>query len=266
MIGAIIGDIVGSRFEWHNHKSKDFELFTPKCRPTDDSIMTLAVAQAILDSEGDLDALERQAVARMQELGRAYPDAGYGGRFGCWIEDDDPRPYNSWGNGSAMRVSACAYAAGTLPRCLAMARRVTAVTHDHPLGLRGAEAVTEAIFLARTGRSMPEIHAALTAYYPLDCKLEVIRPHYRFDVSAEGSVPWAIEAFLESADFEDAVRNAVSIGGDSDTIAAITASIAEAYYGVPEDLRRTARSYLDERLLGILDSFEARYGTGGPDR
>ena len=261
MLGAIVGDVVGSRFEWRNLKSKEFELFHPHCEITDDSVMTLAIAEAVLDSEGDLDRLERQAVVRMQELGRAY-DVGYGGRFGCWIEDDDPQPYNSWGNGSAMRVSACAYAADSLPRALAMARRVTVVTHNHPLGMRGAEAVTEAIYLARTGLDKEEIHKRLAAkYYPLDCALDVIRPYYRFDVSCEGSVPWAIRAFLESTDFEDAVRTAISIGGDSDTIAAITGSIAEAYYGIPDEIRQKTRTYLDERLTGILDAFEAKFGT-----
>ena len=259
MIGAIIGDIVGSRFEWHNIKTKEFALFTPRCRPTDDSVMTLAVAQAILDSAEDPDSLARNAVRRMQELGRRYPRAGYGGRFRSWLHAEDPQPYNSYGNGSAMRVSPCGFAANSLEEAIAMADAVTAVTHNHPEGMKGAEATAAAIFLARSGKSKEEIRAHIVRhYYPLDFTLDEIRPTYSFDVSCQGSVPQALEAFFESTDFEDAIRSAISIGGDSDTIAAITGGVAEAYYGVPAPIRIMALAFLDDTQRGIFERFEER--------
>ena len=260
MIGAIIGDIVGSRFEWHNIKTKEFELFHRRCRPTDDSVMTLAVAQAILDSEGDPASLSQNAVRHMQSLGRRYPDAGYGGRFRKWLRAENPQPYNSYGNGSAMRVSPCGFAAKTLDEAIALADAVTRVTHNHPEGMKGAEATATAIFLARSGKSMAEIRTHIEQnYYPLGFTLDEIRPSYTFDVSCQSSVPQALEAFFESERFEDAIRNAISIGGDSDTIAAITGGIAEAYYGVPEEIRGMALSYLDDTEMEILIAFSERY-------
>ena len=260
MIGAIIGDIVGSRFEWHNIKTKEFDFFTPRCRPTDDSVMTLAVAQAILNSGGDLDALEREAVACMQALGRRYPRAGYGGRFHRWLSMERPQPYNSYGNGSAMRVSPCGFAAKTLDEAVAMADAVTKVTHDHPEGMKGAEATVAAIFLARSGKSKEEIRAHIERhYYKIDFTLDEIRPTYTFDVSCQGSVPQALEAFFESESFEDAIRNAISIGGDSDTIAAITGGVAEAYYGVPEELLDRALMFLDDTQMEILIAFREQH-------
>ena len=260
MIGAIIGDIVGSRFEWHNIKTKAFDFFTSRCRPTDDSVMTLAVAQAILNSGGDLDALEREAVSCMQALGRRYPRAGYGGRFHRWLSMEYPRPYNSYGNGSAMRVSPCGFAAKTLDEAVAMADAVTAVTHNHPEGMKGAEATAAAIFLARSGKTKEEIRAHIEQhYYRLDFTLDEIRPTYTFDVSCQGSVPQALEAFFESVSFEDAIRNAISIGGDSDTIAAITGGIAEAFYGVPEEIFDRALTFLDDIQMEILIAFREKY-------
>lgn len=261
MLGAIIGDVVGSRFEWHNIKSKDFPLFVPNCRPTDDSIMTLAIAQAILSCEGDRAALAEKAVASMQELGRRYPFAGYGGRFFQWLLARNPKPYGSYGNGAAMRVSPCAYAAGTLDEAKALSKAVTAVTHDHPEGIKGAEAVVTAVFLALHGSGIEEIRRHIGEnYYPMDFTLDEIRPAYRFDVSCQGSVPQAIMAFLESTSFEDAIRNAISIGGDSDTIAAIAGGIAEAYYGIPEKLKKQALPCLDQTQRDILNRFKAKYG------
>ena len=260
MIGAIIGDIVGSRFEWDNIKTKAFELFTPDCSFTDDSVMTLAVAQAILNSGGDLDALEREAVACMRALGKRYPLAGYGGRFTMWLLSKNPKPYNSFGNGSAMRVSPCGFAAKTLDEAVAMADAVTKVTHDHPEGMKGAEATAAAIFLARSGKSKEEIREHIVQnYYPLCFTLDEIRPDYTFDVTCQGSVPQALEAFFESESFEDAIRNAISIGGDSDTIAAITGGVAEAFYGVPEEIRDMALSYLDDTEMEILIAFSEKY-------
>ena len=260
MLGAIIGDISGSRFEWNNIKTKEFELLTHYCHPTDDSNMTLAVAQAILQSKGNMKNLAEKAIASMRELGKKYP-RGYGGGFKRWILSTDPKPYNSWGNGSAMRVSPCAWAASSMEEALKMSDVVTEVTHNHPEGMKGARAVTAAIFMARQGASILEIRDHIhETYYPLDFTLEQIRPTYSFDVSCQGSVPQAIEAFLESTSFEDTIRNAISIGGDSDTIAAIAGSIAEAYYGIPSDLRKHALTFLDKTQLDILNAFEAKYG------
>ena len=258
MLGAIIGDIVGSRFEWHNIKNKKFELFTGKCFPTDDSIMTLAVAKALCACNGDYTDLSEQAISYMQDIGRPYPLCGYGGRFFDWMYSDDPKPYGSYGNGAAMRVSACGFAAESLEQAIVLSRRVTEVTHDHPEGIKGAEATAVAIYLAKTGSSREEIRAYIHAhYYPMDFTLDGIRDSYDFDVTCQGTVPQAIMAFLESVDFEDAIRNAISLGGDSDTLAAITGGIAEAYYGIPEKLRRTALLYLDELQRKVLDEVES---------
>lgn len=281
MLGAIIGDIVGSRFERHNIKSKKFDFFAPDCRPTDDSIMTLAISKALLSCDGDYSKLANQAVICMQKLGHYYPDAGYGGRFIQWLGLEHPRfrknfglrfvqqigsrhpkPYGSFGNGSAMRVSPCAYAAATLDDALRLAETTAAVTHNHPEGIRGAKAVAGAAFLALHNSDKEQIKEFVEEnYYRLDSTLNKIRPVYTFDVSCQGSVPQAIEAFLESTGFEDAIRSAISIGGDSDTIAAITGSIAEAYYGIPAALRTQALSYLDEVQIDILNRFEKKYGT-----
>ena len=263
MLGALIGDIAGSRFEWENRKSKEFTLLTRAggCRLTDDSVMTLAVAAAILDSVGNREALSAAAVRRMQELGRRYPRAGYGGRFIRWLTEEDPRPYHSFGNGAAMRVSPCGWAASSPEEAKAMARAVTAVTHDHPEGIKAAQAVAEAVFLARQGASLQDLRAHVTKnYYPIDFTLDEIRPNYEFDVTCQGSVPQAFEALFESTGFEDAVRCAVSIGGDSDTIGAITGSMAEAVYGIPAELRARALGFTDAFQRGILTEFECRYG------
>ena len=260
MLGAIIGDIAGSRFEWNNQKTKEFELFTGRCRPTDDSIMTIAIAKAILDSEGDLAKLEQNTVKYMQQFGRRYPDAGYGERFYDWIFTKDPKPYNSFGNGAAMRVSPCGFAAGTLQEAKALARAVTKVTHNHPKGMKAAEAVAVAIFLARNGKKLAEIREHIEQhYYKIDFTLDEIRPSYRFDVTCQGSVPQAFEALFESTGFEDAIRNAISIGGDSDTIAAVTGGMAEAYYGIPLTIRDKALLFLNDDLLKIVHSFEKKY-------
>lgn len=263
MLGAIIGDIAGSRFEWHNIKTKDFELLTHLhgCKPTDDSIMSLAVAKAIMNSNGNISALSDEAIKCMQELGRKFPNAGYGGHFHQWIYSDNPQPYNSWGNGAAMRVSAAGFAATSLDEAIAFSRAVTEVTHNHPEGMRGAEATAVAIFMARNGSSLIDIQDYINkTYYKITFKLDDIRTEYAFDVSCQGSVPQALEAFFESTGFEDAIRNAISIGGDSDTIAAITGGIAEAYYGIPDDIRKNALTFLDDNLLKILNAFEAKYG------
>ena len=261
MLGALFGDIAGSRFERHNIKTKDFRLFTDACHPTDDSIMTLAIASALLRCGGDYTDVASAAIHAMQELGRRYPNAGYGGSFTRWLSARDPLPYHSWGNGSAMRVSPCAHAAESLSQARELAVAVTAVTHNHPEGIRGAEAVTDAVYLALHGCSKSAIRDHISAlYYPMDFTLDEIRPDYRFDVSCQGSVPQALEAFFEADSFEDTIRNAISIGGDSDTIAAIAGSVAEAFYGIPELLRWEAIAFLDQPQLDILYRFEARFG------
>lgn len=260
MIGAIIGDIVGSRFEWNNHRSKDFDLLPHSCFFTDDSIMSLAICDALLCERKDYSMLSEQVVKSMQSIGRHYPDSGYGGSFYQWMFSDAPQPYNSFGNGAAMRVSGCGYAANSIEEAKALPNAVTRVTHNHPEGLKGAEAVAVAVFLARTGCSLIEIQDYIRQnYYPLGFTIDSIRETYEFNETCQDTVPQALEAFFESTSFEDAVRNAVSIGGDSDTIAAITGAVAEAYYGVPASIRKLALTFLDERLLKILVEFENKY-------
>lgn len=260
MLGAIIGDIVGSRFERNNIKTKDFGLFASACHPTDDTVMSLAIAQALLDSRPGYEKLEQNAVKNMQRLGRQYRHVGYGGMFWRWLDSDKPQPYDSYGNGSAMRVGACGFAARSLEEALALSDAVTRPTHGHPEGMKGARATAAAIYLARSGKTLPEIRQHIEKhYYPLDFTLDSIRDAYTFDVTCQGSVPQALVAFLESSSFEDAIRCAISIGGDSDTIAAITGSIAQAYWGIDDWIRQRALAYLDDTQRNILLAFEAAY-------
>jgi type I restriction enzyme M protein len=260
MLGAIIGDIVGSVYEWNNHESKEFTFLTYRNFFTDDSVMSLSIAKALLMAKPDYSDLSDMAIKYMQEVGRNYPDCGYGGGFYKWMFSDDPKPYMSYGNGAAMRVSACGFAATSLEEAKLLSRMVTEVTHNHPEGIKGAEATAITIYLAKNGKNLLEIRDYINKnYYPLNFRLDDIRESYEFNETCQGTVPQAIEAFLESTSFEDAIRNAISIGGDSDTIAAITGSIAEAYYGVPIDIRKHVLTYLDKRLLEILIEFENKY-------
>lgn len=260
MLGAVIGDIVGSRFEWHNCKSKRFDFFTRKCFPTDDSIMTLALAQAILASKEDYSVLSENAVKYMQSIGRSYPDCGFGGMFQRWIFSDNPHPYRSFGNGAAMRVSAAGFAARSMEEAKLIAETITEVTHNHPEGLKGAEATVAAIYLARIGKSIEDIRDYIDSnYYPMNFTLDEIRDGYKFNETCQETVPQALMAFFESTGFEDAIRNAISIGGDSDTIAAICGGPAEAFYGIPIVIRAQAMTYLDEDLLQIVQNFEKEY-------
>lgn len=261
MIGAIIGDIVGSRFEFDNHKSKDFELFTGKCGFTDDSVMTLAVAKALLafDKVSNTEDFKRELVKTMHEVGRRYPYCGYGTNFCNWILNGGTEPYNSCGNGSAMRVSPVAWFAGSLDECELLAKASAEITHNHPEGVKGAVAVAGAIYLARTKHTMQEIREYAESFYAIDFTLDEIRDDYGFYETCQLSVPQSFEAFFESTGFEDAVRNAVSIGGDSDTIAAITGSVAEAFYGVDEKIKQTALAYLDSYILNIAKEFHDRF-------
>ncbi len=262
MIGAIIGDIAGSRFEFDNYRKKDpaIRLMHPRCEYTDDSVMTLALGQAILNCSGSYENLREEAIASMRRLGRKYPFAGYGSHFYSWIFAENPHPYNSCGNGAAMRISGVGFAARTLEECKEMSLKVTDVTHNHPDGILGAEAAAVLIFMARQGASIPEMRKVFTEqYYPIDFTLDEIRSNYPWGALCSNTVPQAMEAFFESVSFEDAIRNAISIGGDSDTIAAITGGVAEAFYGVPDDLREKGTAYLPEDLREILARFESAY-------
>ena len=231
MLGAIAGDVIGSVYEGRPIKTVDFPLFQDRSVFTDDTVLTVAIAEAILE-RGDY-------ATALKLWGRKYPRAGYGGTFYRWMVSDSFEPYNSWGNGSAMRVSPVGFAFASVEEVLAEAERTAAVTHDHPEGIKGAQATALAIFLARSGESKAAIRGEIAGRfaYDLDRTLDEIRPGYRFDVSCQGSVPESILAFLESESFEDAVRKAISLGGDSDTMAAIAGGIAEAFYGgVPDGI------------------------------
>ena len=261
MIGAIIGDIVGSRFEFddYNIKTKEFDFFHEECEWTDDSLMTVAVAAALMKWRDEGGDLRQIATESMRAFARGNP-CGYGSRFRDWLEAADPQPYHSWGNGSAMRVSACGWIGNSLDEVKSLSLQVTDITHNHPEGIKGAEATAVSIWLARQGWKIPEIRAHVVEnYYPIDFTLDKIRPTYHMDESCQGSVPQALEAFFESTSFEDAIRNAVSIGGDSDTIAAIAGSVAEAYWGVPRDLAANAETYLEPEMAEVLRKFRLRH-------
>lgn len=268
MLGAIVGDIAGSRFEVNNIKTKDFELFTNECRMTDDGLMTIAVGKALIEakrfapigvdpSEKDI---KRFAIKYMQSLGRQYINAGFGGNFYYWLLTDNPEPYGSFGNGAAMRVSPVGYFARTKEEVKELSRMVTEISHDHEEGIKGAESTSMAVYMARRGYTKSEIREEMKGYYNIDFSLEDIRESYSFDVTCQGSVPQAIVAFLEASSFEDAIRNAISIGGDSDTIAAIAGAIAAAYYGVPDDIREKALTYLDSHQREYFDDWEGYEG------
>ena len=259
-LGAITGDIVGSVYEWNNIKTKDFPFFSSKCFPTDDSIMTLAIAKALLECNGSYLDLSQKAIDNMLLLGALYPHTGYGGRFSSWLNALKPKPYNSFGNGSAMRVSAVCYAAASIEEVKELSYKVTSVTHNHVEGIKGAEATAVAIYMALQGSSIQEIKDVIIKdYYPMDFTLDEIRDTYRFNETCQNTVPQALEAFFESIGFEDAIRNAIVLGGDSDTIAAITGGIAAAYYGIPDNIYNKALEYLDDYLIEIHDCFYKKY-------
>ena len=257
MYGAILGDVVGSPYEFRNIKTKEFPLFSRSSRFTDDTAMTVAVAEALLDAQGKGREERREAVTRsLRKWGWRYPDAGYGGRFFGWLYADDPRPYNSWGNGSAMRVSSAGWLFDTLEETREAAADTACVTHNHPEGIKGAECTAAVIWLARHGSTKAEIREYVEKeFYPLDMTCDGIRPSYRFDVSCQGTLPPAVTAFLEGNDFEDVVRTAVSLGGDSDTLACIAGAMAEAFYGVPDRLITECRARLPEDMLQVVDRF-----------
>lgn len=252
MLGAIVGDIVGSIYEFANHRSKDFPLFGPGAELTDDTVLTLAVADALLNDRPPRETLYLWAVR--------HPKRGYGGGFAKWLTTWELAPYDSWGNGAAMRVSPAALLANTLDEALEAARRVTVVTHSHPEGIKGALATAHAIFLARFGAGPGEIRRTIEDEYgyDLDRTVDSIRPGYTFSESCQETVPEAIVCALEARDFEDAIRNAISIGGDSDTIAAIAGPIAEARFGIPDGIAHAALARVTDEMRGLLHALYAR--------
>ena len=253
MLGAICGDIIGSVYEHENLKSKVFPLFQKGCIFTDDTVLSCAVADSLIH--------DRPFDFNIRRFYRWYPKAGYGFMFSKWAKSDDEPAYNSYGNGSAMRVSPIAWAYNNLDEVLTAAEKTAEVTHNHPEGIKGAKVVAGAAYLARAGASKTEIaEFARNAGYDIDRRLDDIRPDYYFQATCQDSVPEAVIAFLESESFEDAIRCAISIGGDSDTIACMTGSIAEPYYGgVPANIREKTLSCLDERLRGIFSLFETTF-------
>ncbi len=254
MIGAIAGDIIGSIYEHDPVKTKDFPLFDKQCRFTDDTVLTVAVADAILSG--------RPYEASVRETGLRHPHAGYGGSFIKWLHSPFPRPYNSWGNGAAMRVSPVGFSFSTEDEVLAQAEQTAVITHNHPEGIKGAQATALAVFLARTGRDKETIRQRIMREFTYDLTrtIDQIRPGYRFDISCQGTVPEAIIAFLDADSWEDTIRNAISLGGDSDTLACIAGGIAQAFYGdIAPDIRRQVEQILTPDLWAVTQAFCARY-------
>lgn len=261
LLGTIIGDIVGSRFELINNKyGKEFELLNKYCRYTDDSVMTLAVAKAFLETKNDYSDLEEQAITAMTEIGRKYPNCGYGPSFYRWIMSEEHKPYNSFGNGSAMRISAVSIVSKNIDEIKKLSAIITNVSHNHPDSINGSEAVAIAIHMALKGKNKNEIRKYIeTNYFKIDdLRINTMKPQY-FHINCIETVKQSLKAFLESCDFEDAIRNAIALGGDSDTIGAITGSIASAYYGIPETIVNKTLEYLDEYLIKIHDDFNQKY-------
>ena len=265
MYGAILGDMIGAPYEFdRGRKTKDFRMFAEESQFTDDSVMTVAVAEALLDTHGGTEAEVKAALVRsMQKWGRRYPNAGYGGMFWHWLRAKDPKPYGSFGNGSAMRVAAAGWLYETLEETRQAARWTAEVTHNHPEGVKGAESVAAAIWLARHGSSKEEIRDYITREfgYDLSRSCDEIRPGYHHVETCQQTVPEAITAFLEGEDFEDVIRTAVSLGGDCDTLTCIAGSMAEAFYGIPEELTAECRNRLPKDMLAVLDRFSKTKAT-----
>ena len=260
MYGAILGDIVGSRFEFdRGDLSKDFEFITKEDHWTDDTVMTIAVAEALLEAGKDatIDQIEAACIRSMQKWGRKYPDAGYGSRFIYWLSAKDPKPYGSYGNGSAMRVSAAGWLYDSLERTREVARATANVSHNHPEGIKGAECTAAVIYLARNGSSLKEIEDYVIKEfgYNLSETLDQMRARHRHDESCMDSLPKALKSFLEGESYEDVVRNAISLGGDTDTIAAIAGSMAEAYFDMSIQLKEECKKQLDKDMLKVISCF-----------
>ena len=260
MYGAILGDIIGSPYEFDKSgKTKKFPLFIPKSWYTDDSMMTIAVGEALMDTLGKDRKTRRFAVVQsMRKWGRRYLDAGYGGRFYQWLNARKPEPYNSWGNGSAMRVSSAGWLFETLEETKSAAVDTAFVTHNHPEGIKGAVVVASVIWLARNQSTKAQIRRFVEKeFYPLRKTCDQIRPGYHFDVSCQGTVPPAITVFLEGESFEDVIRTAVSLGGDCDTLTSIAGAMAEAFYGVPDNLKAECRKRIEPDMRIVLDRFDS---------
>ena len=260
MYGAILGDIIGSPYEFDKgKKTKDFPLFIEESEFTDDTVMTIAVADALMNSGKDPEEIRNVLTYSLRKWGKKYPDAGYGTRFTAWLFAPNPMPYNSWGNGSAMRVASVGWLYDTLEEARKTARLTAEVTHNHEEGIKGAECVASIIFLARNGKSKEEIREFVTSVfgYDLSRTCDEIRPEYKHVESCQKTVPEAITAFLEGEDFEDVIRTAVSLGGDCDTLTCIAGSMAEAFYGVPEELKEECRKRLPAEMVEVLDRFDS---------
>lgn len=257
IIGAICGDIIGSVYERHSIKTKEFKLFSEISHFTDDTVLTLAIANWLLEDKNSMEVLSKN----LREFASTYPNAGYGRSFMHWIYQDSCESYGSWSNGSAMRVSPCAWVAKSLEESQNLAKTSAIVTHSHPEGIKGAQATSDAIYLARTGSTKDEIKNHIeTAYgYDLSRTLDEIRPDYDFELECAKSVPESIICFLEAEDFEDAVRNAISLGGDADTQAAIAGSISSAYWDVPQDIYENALNRLDDNLFTVFKNFNRKF-------
>jgi len=253
MLGAVAGDIIGSYYEFHKIKTKEFELFHPQSKFTDDTTLSMAIAKSILDNEPYL--------ANVVDFGLRYFDVGYGSGFKKWLKGNEHLPYNSWGNGSAMRVSAIAWAFDSEDKLLEEAKKSAEITHNHPEGIKGAEATALAIFMARKGVTKERIKKEISKRFEYDLSrtVEEIRPDYKFEVSCAKSVPESIICFLDSSSFEDTIRNAISLGGDADTMGAIAGSIAEAYYGIPKEIEEKIYEYLSDEFIEIFKRFQKEY-------
>ena len=262
MYGAMLGDIIGSPYEFYgNGKTKDFPLFSEKSQFTDDTVMTFAICYGLLSCDfdnWDEIQIKKSLIEACQTWGRGYPNAGYGNHFIDWLYDENPEPYNSYGNGSAMRVSSVGWLYDSLEETRKIARLTAEISHNHPEGIKGAESVASAIWMARIGKSKEEIKQYITDEfgYDLNMTCDEIRPNYQHDESCQNSVPQSIICFLESSSFEDAIRNAVSLGGDADTQGAIAGSIAEAFYGIPENLIDKCFDYMTEPMFKVAEFFE----------
>ena len=260
MFGAILGDMIGAPYEFNNIHTEDFTLFTSRTEFTDDTVMTLAVADALMEAYGkDETEIKYQLVRKMQAYGKKWPHAGYGGMFAQWLREKYPEPYNSFGNGSAMRVSPAGWLYDTLEETLQKAQWTAEVTHNHPEGIKGAQAAAACIWMARNQYGKDEImnYVTETFGYDLTETTDSIRKWYFFNETCQKTVPQAIRVFYESGSFEETIRKSVSLGGDSDTLACIAGSIAEAYYGVPDEMKQEALKRLDPRLITVLEKFEA---------
>ena len=261
MLGAIFGDVVGSIYEFNNHRSKDFPLLSKDCFFTDDTVLTVAVAECFLTTgaESSDTEIKNKLISLFHKYGAFYPYAGYGNRFKVWLTREETKPYNSFGNGSAMRVSPVIWVAKDLKEAERLAKLTAEITHNHPEGIKGAVATAGAGYLARIGKSKDEIKEYIKSFYSIDFKIDEIRDTYEFNETCQETVPQALVAFLESNSFEDTIRTGISVGGDSDTLCAIAGGVSQAFYGIDNTLREKVLPFLDSRITNVLLAFEKKY-------